>query len=313
MGRNEEEAREAEIKAEEKGQDGGKGQEPTLKEAQEQSTNTKDKDQEPKIREKKMKSRVQEDIEDDEISVKAKVKQKVKFSDAKSGKKGAKEDVDSDTQYSSVFYWHSFLLYSGRIIHTVLDFYNQFFDLNPKDKAKLYSNISKHYINKGLYDKALSYLKEWSKLDPKNPEPLYQLGIALATSGNKKSALGVFSKVLNLDPEHLGAIHRRCSIFLKTKDFKAATDEIQKAIAIDGENPKFFYLYAIACEGLGDIDKAIEALERAIELDPDEIKYHQHLGFLNVSKDDHKTAAKSFTKVMELEREMEEDDEEESY
>ncbi|MBF0112552.1 MAG: hypothetical protein HQK74_07450, partial [Desulfamplus sp.] len=73
MGRNEDEAREAEIKAEEKGQDGDKGQEPTLK-AQEQSINTKD--QKPKIREKKMKSKEQEDIEDDEISVKAKVKQK---------------------------------------------------------------------------------------------------------------------------------------------------------------------------------------------------------------------------------------------
>ncbi|MBF0228345.1 MAG: tetratricopeptide repeat protein [Desulfamplus sp.] len=306
MGRNEEKSNEKEPEVEINDQ-----------ETKPKEKVTKIKEQEPVAKEKKLKAKTEEEkIEEHEPEIKAKGKQKVKVSDGRAAKKASREEAsaaDTDGQYSSVFYWHSFLLYCGRILHKVLDFYNQFFDLTPKDKAKLYSNISKHYINKGLYDKALSYLKEWSKVDPTNTEPLYQLGIALAASGNRKSAMGVFSKVLNLDPQHLGAIHRRSSIMLKLKDFKAASDELEKALAIDGENPRFFYLYAVAKEGLGEIDKAIEALEKAIELDPDEIKYHQHLGFLNVSKDDHKTAAKSFTKVMELEREMEEEDDEESY
>ncbi|MBF0376913.1 MAG: tetratricopeptide repeat protein [Desulfamplus sp.] len=306
MGRNEEKGNEKEPEVE-----------INYQETKTKEKETKVKEQEPVAKEKKLKAKAQEEkIEDHESEIKAKGKQKVKVSDGRAAKKTSREEAsasDTDGQYSSVFYWHSFLLYCGRILHKVLDFYNQFFDLTPKDKAKLYSNISKHYINKGLYDKALSYLKEWSKVDPTNTEPLYQLGIALAASGNRKSAMGVFSKVLNLDPQHLGAIHRRSSIMLKLKEFKPAADELEKALAIDGDNPKFFYLYAVAQEGLGEIDKAIEALEKAIELDPDEIKYHQHLGFLNVSKDDHKTAAKSFTKVMELEREMEEEDDEESY
>lgn len=306
MGRNEEKSNEKAPEVE-----------INVQETKPKDKETKIKEQEPVAKEKKLKAKTEEEkSEDHEPEIKAKGKQKVKVSDGKAAKKASRDEAsaaDTDGQYSSVFYWHSLLLYCGRILHKVLDFYNQFFDLTPKDKAKLYSNISKHYINKGLYDKALSYLKEWSKVDPTNTEPLYQLGIALAASGNRKSAMGVFSKVLNLDPQHLGAIHRRSSIMLKLKDFKAASDELEKALAIDGENPKFFYLYAVAKEGLGETDKAIEALEKAIELDPDEIKYHQHLGFLNVSKDDHKTAAKSFTKVMELEREMEEEDDEESY
>ncbi|MBF0234330.1 MAG: tetratricopeptide repeat protein [Desulfamplus sp.] len=277
----------------------------------------KEKIQEPKVRQKVSRVKDYEDeIEEEEPIVKTKGKKRLKASDAKSGKRSSREEApvsDTETQYSSIFYWHSFLLYCGRILHSVLDVYNQLFDLGQKDKAKLYSNISKHYINKGLYDKALTYLKEWSKAEPTNTEPFYQLGIALYASGNRKSALGVFSKVLTLDPEHMGALHRRSSIFLKIKDFKGAAGELEKAIKLDGENPRFFYLYAIAQEGLGETDKAIEALEKAIDLDPDEIKYHQHLGFLNVSKDDHKTAAKSFTKVMELEREMDEEDDEESY
>ncbi len=314
MGRNEEK----ESKAEGQRDPNVKEQETGVKtrESEPKVQESKTKNQEAKVKYPEQKLRAREDdIDDDEPIVNAKGKQKVKASDVKSGKKSkpAREDAqtaDTEAQYSSIFYWHSFLLYCGRLLHSVLGFYNQLFDLGQNDKAKLYSNISKHYINKGLYDKALGYLKEWSRVEPTNTEPFYQLGIALYAAGNRKSALGVFSKVLTLDPEHLGALHRKSSILLKNKDFKTAAEELEKAIAIDGENPRFFYLYAIAQEGLGETDKAIESLEKAIELDPDEIKYHQHLGFLNVSKDDHKTAAKSFTKVMELEREMDEDDEE---
>ncbi|MBF0468013.1 MAG: tetratricopeptide repeat protein [Desulfamplus sp.] len=323
MGRNEEKEYKVKVQDSAKvhGQDSNAHesgvQEAETKSEHKEAKTSEIKNQKPKAKHREPRVKDYEDeIEEEESIVKVKGKKKMKASDGKSGKKTSGEDAqsaDTDTQYSSIFYWHSFLLYCGRLMHGVLDFYNQLFDLGQKDKAKLYSNISRHYINKGLYDKALGYLKEWTKVEPANTEAFYQLAIALYASGNRKSALGVFAKVLNLDPEHLGALHRRSSIFLKIKDFNAAVEELEKAIRIDSENPRFFYLYAIAQEGLGETDKAIEALEKAIELDPDEIKYHQHLGFLNVSKDDHKTAAKSFTKVMELEREMDDEDDEESY
>jgi len=215
----------------------------------------------------------------------------------------------TETEVSSyIFYWHSSLLFCGRLLHSVLNFYNQLFDMTQKDKAKIYSNISKHYINKGLHDKSLEYLKKWTRLEPNNVEAHYRLAIALAASGNKKSALRVFSRVLSIEPEHMGALHRKSSILLRMKDYKSAVEDLEKALEIKNDVPDLLYLYAIAQEGLGELEKAIESLEKAIELDPEEIKYHQHLGFLNVSRDDHQTAAKSFTRVMELEREIDEDD-----
>jgi len=73
------------------------------------------------------------------------------------------------------------------------------------------------------------------------------------------------------------------------------------------DNPKVLYLLGIAHEHLDKVDRAIEVIGKAAELDPNEIKYQQHLGLLNARKDDHKTAAKYFTRVMELEREQEEE------
>jgi len=208
---------------------------------------------------------------------------------------------------SATFYAHAFLLFCGRVLNKTLDAYNSLFALTPKDKAVIYRNISTHYTKKGMQEKALSYLKEWTRLDPSDVDAQYQLGLALSAAGENNSAIKAFKKVLNLSPTHKGALYRKSALHLKLKDYQAAIDGLEKVCEKTPNNPKVYYLIGIAYDGLGEVDKAIEAVKKAIELNPTEIKYHQHLGFLNVRKDDHKAAAKHFTKVMELERELDED------
>lgn len=208
---------------------------------------------------------------------------------------------------SATFYAHAFLLFCGRALNKTLDIYNSLFALTPKDKAVIYRNISMHYTKKGMQEKALSYLKEWTRIDPSDVDAQYQLGVALSAAGETNSAIKAFKKVLNSNPTHKGALVRKSSLHLKLKDYQAALDGLEQVCEKASNNPKVYYLIGIAYDGLGEIDKAIEAIKKAIELNPTEIKYHQHLGFLNVRKDDHKAAAKHFTKVMELERELDED------
>ncbi len=208
---------------------------------------------------------------------------------------------------SATFFTHAFLLYCGRFLNKTLDIYNSLFALTPKDKALIYRNISTHYTKKGLQEKALDSLKEWSRLDPSDPDAQYQLGVALATVGETNSAIKSFNRALKLSPLHKGAMYRKSALHLKQKDYQAAIEGLENVCEKSPDNPKIHYLLGIAYDGLGEIDKAIDAVKKAIELNPTEIKYHQHLGFLNVRKDDHKAAAKHFTKVMELERELDED------
>jgi len=208
---------------------------------------------------------------------------------------------------SATYYTHAFLLFCGRLLNKTLDAYNSIFALTPKDKAIIYRNISTHYTKKGQQEKALDYLKEWTRLDPSDADAQYQLGMALAASGETPSAIRAFNKVLSLSPMHKGAMYRKSALHLKQKEYQVALDGLEKVCEKMPDNPRIYYLIGIACDGLGEIDRAIEAIKKAIELNPNEIKYHQHLGFLNVRKDDHKAAAKHFTKVMELERELDED------
>ncbi len=74
------------------------------------------------------------------------------------------------------------------------------------------------------------------------------------------------------------------------------------------DNDKIHYLLGIAYDRMDELDKSVASVKKAIELKPEEVKYHQHLGFLYERKEDHKQAAKCFSRVMELEREKEEEE-----
>ena len=211
---------------------------------------------------------------------------------------------------STTFYMHSLFLLGGRILNRVLDGYNGLFEMTPRDKAKIYRNVSTHYIKKGLYDKALEHLKEWVRLEPENPEALYQLAVSLATAEDRQEAIGALEKVLAINPKHKNALFRKRR---PPREAQRSTTRGGMPSKGPGTGPRnaqgLHYLLGISYDAMEEIDKAIEAMQKAVALDPNEIKYHQHLGFLNVRRDDHKTAAGHFSKVMELEREQEEDDE----
>ncbi len=224
------------------------------------------------------------------------------------GKKAVKrvEELESG-QPSTMFYMHSLLLFSGKLLHRVLNFYNSFFDLKPADRATIYRNISNQYANKGLYDKAMHYLREWSRLEPTNADAHYHLGIALASAEDADGAIRSFDKVIELKPNHKAALYRRAGLNLKAKDYQKAVEDLQKLSQIVPENPKPFYLLGIAFDRMDEVEKAVEAMKQAISLDSEEIKYFQHLGFLYERKEDHKMAAKCFSRVMELQREQDEE------
>jgi tetratricopeptide (TPR) repeat protein len=254
-------------------------------------------------KEKHMEPEFEEEEIEEEISRAHKAK-----AGRKKKKKPSKPKGGEPLQPSTIFYLHSLLLFGGRLLSGVLDFYNNLFDLTPGDKTKIYRNISAHYAKKGMHEKGLHYLKEWARLDPTNPDSHYQLGIALAESGNLKSAIGVFDKVLKLKSDHKGAIYRKSRVYLKLKDYKSATEGLEQLLKLIPDNPKALYLLGIAYDRMEEVDKAIQVLQKAVELEPEEIKYHQHLGFLYERKEDHKQAAKCFSRVMELEREQDEEE-----
>jgi len=243
---------------------------------------------------------------DDELSEQNVFQKEPQTTNKKSKKGFTKKTDDERSGHSTTFYLHAMLLFGGRLLHKALNFYNSLFELSTQEKAKIYRNISTHYANKGQYEKSLDHLKEWVQLEPTSYEAHYQLGLALSATGNSGSAIRSFNKVLTMNPTHKGCIYHKSVLLLKMKNFQDALHGFQ-TLSETTDNAKLYYNMGIAYDGLNQIDLAIQSLEKAVSIAPDEIKYHQYLGFLNVRNDDHKKAATYFTKVMELEREQNEE------
>lgn len=217
------------------------------------------------------------------------------------GRKTARRAPVEEESVSLLYYMHSLLLLSGRLLNGVLGFYNGLFGFSNKDKATIHRNISNHYMSKGLYLKAIDSLKQWSRLERVNPEPHYRLGIALTAAGRDGQAIQMFENVLLMEQDHSDALYRKCKLHIKRKQHEEAIAGLERLLEIDPDNDAVLYLLGVTYSHLDRVDDATKLMKNAIDVNPEEVKYYQHLGFLHERSGEHKEAAECFSKVMELE------------
>jgi tetratricopeptide (TPR) repeat protein len=155
--------------------------------------------------------------------------------------------------------------------------------------------------HKGQVDEAITCLKKAVELDPRDVNPLYNLGDALAGKGLLVEAIACYQKVITLDPRNAHA-HSDLGVALaRTGQADAAIACVNKAIEID---PK----YAAAHSMLGailfnlkrDFDGAIASFKKAIKLDPNDAMAHFNLGNALGAKGRVDDAIACFRKAIEL-------------
>ncbi len=81
-------------------------------------------------------------------------------------------------------------------------------------------------------------------------------------------AIEIFTKVLEEDSDHGKVYQARAVAYLRKGDKDLALKDIDKAIECNPENPRFFYHKGAILMQQELLDEAIEALSRAIDLDP---------------------------------------------
>ncbi len=201
---------------------------------------------------------------------------------------------------SGYYCLHSVLLLGSRLLTRALNWYTGLLHLAPKDKAKIYRALSLHHRHRDELQKALVFLKEWSRNERGNPEPVFQMGEVLASLGEHRAALAAFDRVLAMRGGHIPALTRKCALLLRLKNYSAAIAGLELLAREQPDQAKHFYRLGLAYDGEGRLEDAITAMRKAVDLDPEEVKYHHHLGFMSVRKEDHSSAAEHFGKALEL-------------
>lgn len=195
------------------------------------------------------------------------------------------------------------------------------------------SRIAHCYSEMGDYDKALNSIDQALNMDSTDLSNLERKANILYEMGNAKSAINVYTQLLNtqpeyafgyyrrgwfkeldgdfdgaiedlsmcivLDPTQTYAIEARGDIYLKQGKKELAEEDFKKVIELE-DSPEKYECIHYAYQGLGQYDKAIEAMESIIARDEDRAGGYYDAACLYSRMNDKDNALKYLEKALEL-------------
>lgn len=142
-------------------------------------------------------------------------------------------------------------------------------DLSSKLSEKLDQlwSIAQTSLQDRKYVRAEKALLTILRVDERNASAYNRLGILYAKQQQFKEAIECFEIAQSLEPS-ASSLHNVGLIYFETEKYDKAALAFEQALAMDSEHPARHIAYAKVQEKLGNNKKMIEALERAVELDP---------------------------------------------
>lgn len=142
-------------------------------------------------------------------------------------------------------------------------------DLSSKLSEKLDQlwSIAQTSLQDHKYVRAEKALLTILRVDERNASAYNRLGILYAKQQQFKEAIECFEIAQSLEPS-ASSLHNVGLIYFETKKYDKAALAFEQALAMDSDHAARHIAYAKVQEKLENNKKMIEALERAVELDP---------------------------------------------
>jgi tetratricopeptide (TPR) repeat protein len=121
------------------------------------------------------------------------------------------------------------------------------------------------YINQGDLNGAVGVAEELSALEPLDLFAKMGLGMLYISTGNYPGADSVFSLVLEEDPENIEARLNRGRVNLQMEELEEARADFEKVIALSDSLPDGWRDLALTYVSWDSTEKAIEILRRGLE------------------------------------------------
>lgn len=142
-------------------------------------------------------------------------------------------------------------------------------DLSSKlsDKLDQLWSIAQTSLQDRKYLRAEKALLTILRVDERNASAYNRLGILYAKQQQFKEAIECFEIAQSLEPS-ASSLHNVGLIYFETTKYDKAALAFEQALAMDSEHAARHIAYAKVQEKLGHDKRMVEALERAVELDP---------------------------------------------
>ncbi len=144
--------------------------------------------------------------------------------------------------------------------------------MTDEPSAELLFNIATAFDYKGDRKKALYYVTYATEEDPSFIEAYELMGRLLCESGDLKGAKNVYQEVLSIEPNNISAHHMLGVIYSKENRWLEAIKEWEGVLAVAPEADETLRELGCALNMLGDGEKAARLLNRAVEINPENIQ-----------------------------------------
>ena len=131
-----------------------------------------------------------------------------------------------------------------------------------------YLERGKTYYHSGDFEKAREELKNVLRINPKQPEAFFYLGLMDADEFNPRAAYGKFRRVLTEDPDHVGALLRVAEFNIMAGNLDRARRHVDRVAALEPDNPHMHSIIASIHLMQEDYALAEEQSRRALSIDP---------------------------------------------
>ena len=178
-----------------------------------------------------------------------------------------------------------------------------------------YADLSQAYQEAGLNDEALQYAQKALHQSPLNPDYLYQTGSLLYDTGRVKEAVPLLQGALQHKPWLSGAMYKLGLALISLEDEEAGNAYVQMADSLQAKNeriqkarfnaekyaeePERWVTLASQLLEVGRIDEAIEPLNTAYALDPENLAIQNDLATLALAGGDTAVAQVRLEKIVD--------------
>ncbi|TRZ12388.1 hypothetical protein HGM15179_014715 [Zosterops borbonicus] len=176
--------------------------------------------------------------------------------------------------------------------------------LKVSQKAEILSPLGALYYNTGRYEEALQVYREAAALQPSNKDIQLALAQVLAMMGQTKEAEKMTNHILNEDATCLECYRFLSAIYSKQELYAKALEAIEKALQLKPKDPKviseLFFTKGNQLREQNLFDKAFESYKRAVELNPDQAQAWMNMGGIEHIKGSYITARDYYEKALQL-------------
>ncbi|XP_056366601.1 protein O-mannosyl-transferase TMTC1 isoform X4 [Oenanthe melanoleuca] len=176
--------------------------------------------------------------------------------------------------------------------------------LKVSRKAEILSPLGALYYNTGRYEEALQVYREAAALQPSSKDIRLALAQVLAMMGRTKEAEKMTNHILSEDAECLECYRLLSAIYSKQELYAKALEAIEKALQLKPKDPKviseLFFTKGNQLREQNLLDKAFESYKRAVELNPDQAQAWMNMGGIEHIKGSYITARDYYEKALQL-------------